>query len=148
MYQRPENANPWPGRPDLIPPELLHTREWLHEMFKQAGRGLPWPHQMSLMLIEQAIMVGMFGGLLASAWLLTQQGQGQFNDPANFDLGQFLAQLESSATDTLPEPLQLAIGHVRSHLEGNPFERTVAGLWEQMWGPDGPPPPFPPGGMR
>ena len=146
MHSRPEDSQ-WPGRGDLVPPELLHTREWIHEMFQQAGRGLPWPHQMSLMLIEQAIMLGMFGGLLASAWQLAQQRQGPLSDPGGFDLGAFLSQLEASATEAMPQELQTAVRHVRSHLEGLPFEGTVNHLWEQMWGSNARPP-FPPGSPR
>lgn len=145
MHARPDDSR-WPGQRDLVPPELLHTREWIHEMFQQAARGLPWPHQMSLMLIEQAIMLGMFGGLLASAWSLTQR-TGQLPDPGNFDLAGFLGQLEGSTRDALPEHVQVAIRHVQSYLDQGPqqaIERTVGQLWDQVWGGEGPRPPFPP----
>jgi hypothetical protein len=149
MHQRPDDSL-WPGTGNLVPPELLHTREWLHEMFQQAGKGLPWPHQMSLMLIEQAIMVGMFGGLLASAWSLTQQRTGTDPLPAAgpFDLNALIGQLETHATSALPDQVQVAIRHVRAYLDQQGVERAVGDMWNQVWGPNGPQPPFPPGSAR
>lgn len=143
MFPRPDDST-WPGRGDLLPPELLHTQEWLHEMFKQAGRGLPWPHQMSLLLVEQAIMIGMFGGLLASAWHLTQQRQGPLGGQADLDLLRLLAQLDG--VDTLPEPLRLVINQLRSQLEGQPFAFAAGDWWDELWRTDQSP--YPPSGLR
>jgi hypothetical protein len=146
MHARPDDSK-WPGPSDLVPPELLQMREWLHEMFQTAGKGLPWPHQMSLMLIEQAITIGMFGGVLGSAWAFAQR-TGQLPDPRQLDLGSFLASLESSATDALPDQVQVAIRHVQAHLVPGGLEKTVEGLWDQFWRGDGLKPPFPTFGDR
>lgn len=105
------------GHEGLLPEEIIQTQRWLHEVFQEAGRGLPWPYQMSLLAIEQVITLGMFGSLLASAWFLHDQ-QGRATGPlAGPDLGPWVQALEQAAVGPLPENLQalfrrvMVLGH-------------------------------------
>ncbi|HEY9723717.1 MAG TPA: hypothetical protein V6D47_17020 [Oscillatoriaceae cyanobacterium] len=59
----------WPGYGLPLPPELVETRDWLFEVFKEAGRGLPLPQQIGLLLIAQAITAGMFATWIVPSWL-------------------------------------------------------------------------------
>jgi hypothetical protein len=98
----------------FLPPELVKTQEWLNEMFREAGRGLPWPQQLGLMVVAQAITAGMFGGLMASAWLLheLQETSRPGSDPMH--LVDFLGSLEQTVLGSLPEHLQAAVRQLAS----------------------------------
>lgn len=90
---------------DGIPDEILLMRRWLGDVFTQASRGLPWPQQAALRLIEQALAMGMFGGLLSSGWLL-QEFQARSSDPSRIpDLSRTLQALQEAAIGPLPGPV-------------------------------------------
>ena len=92
-----------PGQDGLLPEEIIQTQRWLHEVFQEAGRGLPWPYQLSLMAIEQVITLGMFGSLLATAWLLHDQQGRTGTGP---DMGPWIQALETAVVGPLPAGLQ------------------------------------------
>lgn len=52
--------------------ELDAMRRWLEELFEMAGRGLPWPYQVGLNVVGKGFTLGMYSGLLATTWLLTE----------------------------------------------------------------------------
>ncbi|MDB5097320.1 MAG: hypothetical protein JWM80_1741 [Cyanobacteria bacterium RYN_339] len=97
------------ARPDAFPEEILLMRRWLSEVFSQASQGLPWPQQASLRLIEQALAMGMFGGLLSSAWLL-QEFRARSSDPnGGPDLTHVMNALQQAALGPLPLPVAEAM---------------------------------------
>lgn len=96
-------------RPDAFPEEILLMRRWLAEVFSQAAHGLPWPQQAALRLIEQALAMGMFGGLLSSAWLL-QEFRARSSDPTRMpDLSRVMQALQQAALGPLPIPVTEAL---------------------------------------
>jgi hypothetical protein len=96
-------------RPDAFPEEILLMRRWLGEVFSQAAHGLPWPQQAALRLVEQSLAMGMFGGLLSSAWLL-QEFRARSSDPSRMpDLSNVMRALEQAAIGPLPVPVADAI---------------------------------------
>lgn len=94
------------GQAGLLPEEILRTQAWVHEVFQEAGRGLPWPQQLSLMAVEQVITLGMFGGLLASAWFIQELQQRSTTPQAGPDLGPWIKALEQATLGPLPQNLQ------------------------------------------
>jgi hypothetical protein len=91
-------------RTDDLPEEIMLMRGWLGEVFSQAARGLPWPQQAGLRLIEQGFALGMFGGLLSSAYLL-QEFRSRSTDPGRIpDLSGILQALQHAAVGPLPMP--------------------------------------------
>lgn len=100
------------GRATVLPEELESTRAWFHELFAQAGRGLPWPYQLGLSVAEQVLVLGLFGHLLTSA-LALQARYAQAGHPgaAPVELTRLIAALEAAASQpTLPEPLNTVLG--------------------------------------
>ena len=94
---------------DHLPDEILLMRRWLSEVFSQASRGLPWPQQAALRLVEQGLAMGMFGGLLGSAWLL-QEFRSRASDPgAAPDLSRIVGALEEAAMGPLSPALSEAL---------------------------------------
>lgn len=96
-------------RPDTLPDEIFLMRRWLSEVFAQATRGLPWPQQAALRLVEQALAMGMFGSLLTSGWLL-QEFRLRSTDPGRIpDLTGVLQALQAAAIGPLPDPVAEAL---------------------------------------
>lgn len=95
----------WPGSGFPLPTELVETRDWVFEVFKEAGRGLPWPQQLGLLLIAQAIVAGMFASLLAPSWLLKEPGVETLLDPLVAALPPGLRQLAPDHLDALTRAL-------------------------------------------
>lgn len=95
--------------PDGLPDEILMMRRWLGEVFSQASYGLPWPQQAALRLVEQALAMGMFGGLLSSGWLL-QEFRARSSQPEQLpDLSAVMAALQEAAVGPLPGPVADAL---------------------------------------
>lgn len=88
--------------PDSIPQEILLTRQWLREVFKEATRGLPLPYQVGLLAMEQAIAAGMFGGLLTSAWMLEELRRDSDSPEAQQRFHKLVEALEQAAIGPLP----------------------------------------------
>jgi hypothetical protein len=96
-------------RGDDLPQEIMLMRGWLGEVFTQASRGLPWPQQAGLRLVEQGLALGMFGGLLSSAYLL-QEFRARSAEPGRIpDLSGILQALQSAAIGPVPAPLGEAL---------------------------------------
>ncbi len=122
------------GTPGPLPAELLHMRQWLREVFQEASRGLPWPQQAGLLLVEQALVAGMFGGLVVSAWMLEEARRPSVEPGVNDRFQQTLTALEAVALGPLPAQVQQAM----RHLVGLPggaevVERATRDL-QSMWG--------------
>jgi hypothetical protein len=114
-------------RPDAFPEEILLMRRWLAEVFSQAAHGLPWPQQAALRLIEQALAMGMFGGLLSSAWLL-QEFRDRSSDPARMpDLTRVMQALQQAALGPLPIPVAEAM-----HLLIQPSSNPLAAMQDML----------------
>lgn len=94
---------------DILPEEIVRTQEWLHEMFQEAGRGLPWPYQFSLLVVEQALVVGMFGGLLTSAWFLHELREKSDHGLNIPDITPVLQALEQVILSPLPPAVKSVI---------------------------------------
>jgi hypothetical protein len=135
--------NPFRSPQPVLPEELTRTREWLHELFQEAGRGLPWPYQLALSLVEQGLVMGMFGGLLASAWLLQEARarSGSGGLAPGPELAPILAALEQAAIVPLPEQVQAALRLLGQAPGGpNAFEETIAVLIKPFFpGQESPP---------
>lgn len=91
--------------------ELLAAREWIHGVFEEAARGLPLPHRLALMGVEQVILAGMFGGLLAGATLVQSLRDRPDMAPLP-DLAPLLATLEQAATGPFGDGLRQAIAEL------------------------------------
>lgn len=97
---------------DILPEEIVRTQEWLHEMFQEAGRGLPWPYQLGLLAVEQTLVLGMFGGLLASAWFVQEMREKSDTPQAGPDVVPVLQALEQVILSPLPAPVKAMIDQV------------------------------------
>ena len=95
--------------PGPLPAELLHVRQWLREVFQEAARGLPWPHQAGLLMIEQAIVTGMFGSLMVSAWMLEEARRTTDGPVLGDRFERTLHALEAVALGPLPAQVQQAL---------------------------------------
>ena len=119
---------------DRLPEEIMLMRRWLGEVFTQASRGLPMPQMLALRLVEQSLALGMFGGLLTSAWLL-QEFKDNARDPGNGpDIKAVLQALQDAAIGPLPGPLADAM---RALMTGQPLApgplATVQDLLEKSF---------------
>lgn len=121
---------------DILPEEIVRTQEWLHEMFQEAGRGLPWPYQLSLLVVEQTLVVGMFGGLLASAWFvqeLREKSDPGVNAP---EIGPVLQALENVILSPLPPAVKAMIRQVAPKPLGlDELERVLVAFVAPMFKP-------------
>lgn len=125
--------------PGALPPELHHLRQWLRDVFQEASRGLPWPQQAGLLLIEQALVAGMFGGLVVQARMLDEarRASGDLADSERFTAT--IAALEAIALGPLPAQVQQAVSQLM-HLPGGTelLERTsrdLLSIWRPLgWG--------------
>ena len=125
------------GTPGPLPAELLHMRQWLREVFQEASRGLPWPQQAGLLLVEQALVAGMFGGLVVSAWML-EEARRQVPDVAvNERFTQTVAALEAVALGPLPAQVQQALRQLVGLPGGTEVleraARDLQTLWSGGW---------------
>lgn len=119
-----------------IPAEITHTRAWLHDLFREAGRGLPLPHQLALIGVEHAIAMGMFGGLMVSAWALAETRRGPTDDGRSQEFQETLSALEEAALGPIPAQLGAAIRQLGA-MPGGPqvLDQLAKGLgpvWEQL----------------
>ena len=122
------------GTPGPLPAELLHMRQWLREVFQEASRGLPLPQQAGLLLVEQALVAGMFGGLVVSAWML-EEARRQTTDPGvNDRFQQTLAALEAVALGPLPAQVQQALRQLVGLPGGAEVVERAARDLRSMWG--------------
>lgn len=120
--------------PGPLPAELLHMRQWLREVFQEASRGLPWPQQAGLLLVEQALVAGMFGGLVVSAWML-EEARRQTSDPGVSDrFQQTVAALEAVALGPLPAQVQQALRQIVGLPGGAEVVERAARDLRSMWG--------------
>lgn len=116
----------------LLPEEMIRTQAWLHEVFKEASRGLPWPQQAGLLVVEQLIVLGMFGGLLTSAMFLQELRAQSPNGPVP-DLTPLLRALESATVAPLPPAVQAALREFAGlPLNYDDLPRAAAALVEPL----------------
>lgn len=124
------------GPGNILPEEIVATQEWLHEMFKEAGRGLPLPYQMGLLVVEQALVVGMFGGLLTSAWFLNELRQKSDSTGTVPDIGPILHSLEQVVLSPLPPAVQAMIRQVAPQpLNLDDLERVLVAFVSPLLNP-------------
>jgi hypothetical protein len=112
-------------------------RQWLREVFQEASRGLPWPQQAGLLLVEQALVAGMFGGLVVSAWML-EEARRQSDDPGTSErFAQTLAALEAVALGPLPAQVQQAVRQLAGLPGGAEVveraTRDLQAMWTGIW---------------
>lgn len=126
------------GTPGPLPAELLHMRQWLREVFQEASRGLPWPQQAGLLLVEQALVAGMFGGLVVSAWMLDEaRRQTTFDAGVNDRFQATLNALEAVALGPLPAQVQQALRQLVGLPGGAEVveraARDLQNIWTGVW---------------
>ena len=125
------------GSPGPLPAELLHTRQWLREVFQEASRGLPWPQQAGLLIVEQALVAGMFGGLVMSAWMLEEARRKTLDPGVDDRFQETLAALEAIALGPLPAQVQQALRQLVGLPGGTEVveraARDLQALWNGGW---------------
>lgn len=122
------------GTPGPLPAELLQMRQWLREVFQEASRGLPWPQQAGLLLVEQALVAGLFGGLMVSAWMLDEAHRRSADPGVNERLQQTIVALEAVALGPLPAQVQQALRQVAGLPGGTEVVERAARDLRAMWG--------------
>jgi hypothetical protein len=91
---------------------------------------------MGLLVVEQALVVGMFGGLLTSAWFLHELRQSSTSEVPGPDLAPILKALEQVVLNPLPPAVQALVRQVAPQpLSLDELERVLVGIVAPLLNP-------------
>jgi hypothetical protein len=108
-------------------------RQWLRDVFQEASRGLQWPQQAGLLLIEQALVAGMFGGLVLSAWMLDEARRASGEVSGSDRFAATIAALEAVALGPLPAQVQQTLRQLASIPGGAEVIERASGDLQRIW---------------